>query len=65
MANYTKFKIYLAEKNITQQELAELLGVTRTTINRILSGNQGADFKVQDIVKICETYKIEAADYFF
>lgn len=65
MGGYTRFKGFLVEKGIRQDEIATLLGVPRVSINLILNGRRGRDFTGRQIEKICETYNISAHDYFF
>ena len=65
MPSYAKLKGFLAEKNIQQQEVADLLSMSRTKLNLILNGKQGRDFSVQEMLAICEKYKIYPSDYFF
>lgn len=60
---YNKFKGYLVENNIKQKEVAELLEISVPTFNKKLNGT-GSDFSIQDLRKICLTYKI-SADIFF
>ncbi|ALC80420.1 helix-turn-helix transcriptional regulator [Bacillus gobiensis] len=65
MAGYNKFKGFLVERGIRQQEIADLLGMNRTRVNLILNGQQGKDFKVHEVNKICEYLNISADKYFF
>lgn len=65
MPGYNKFKGFLVENGITQKEVADLLDMDRTQLNLILNGQRGKDFKVQQIVKICNHFGISADKYFF
>lgn len=65
MEGYRKFKGFMVEHGISQQELADLLQLSRTQINLILNGSRGADFKARHIALICRTYGISADEYFF
>lgn len=65
MPGYNKFKGLLVERGIKQQEIADLLGMDRTRFNLILNGQQGKDFKVHEVNKICEHLGISADKYFF
>lgn len=65
MAGYNKFKGLLVEKGIKQQEVADLLGMDRSRFNLILNGQQGRDFKVHEVNRICEHLNISADKYFF
>lgn len=65
MQGYLKFKGFLVEKGILQEEIASLLGIPKASVNLILNGRGGRDFKGHQIKKICETYGISADAYFF
>ncbi|MGY0692935.1 helix-turn-helix domain-containing protein [Virgibacillus sp. FSP13] len=65
MAGYSKFKGWLVEKGIRQKEIADFLGMDRTRFNLILNGQQGKDFKVNEVNKICKHLNISADKYFF
>ncbi len=65
MPGYNKFKLFLVEQGIKQEEVAELIGLSRSQLNMILNGQRGNDFYVSQVVKICNHYKISADDYFF
>ena len=40
--NLAELTAYMAENDLTEAELARLMGVSRSTVNRILNGNRGA-----------------------
>lgn len=65
MPGYNKFKLFLVEQGIKQEEVAELISLSRSQLNMILNGQRGNDFYVSQVVKICNHYKISADDYFF
>lgn len=58
MPKMLTFKGWLAENNITQTEIANLLGMSIQSINLKCNGKQ--DFTLPQIAKICETYHISA-----
>ncbi len=60
---YYKFKGYLAENNIQQKEVAELISISQATLSKRLNG-KGGDFSIQDLKKICITLKINAEIFF-
>lgn len=60
---YTKFKAYMQENGIRQEELANLLGKTIPTVNQNLNGT-GGDFSMADVRTICQTYGISCDKYF-
>lgn len=62
---YSKLKGFFVEKGIRQEEIAALLGIPKASVNLILNGRAGRDFKGKQIKKICETYGISADVYFF
>ena len=53
-----KFKAFCAERNIKQAEIADVLGVTRSTANLKINGK--LPFTLTQIKKLCETYGISA-----
>ena len=57
-----KFKAYLVEHGIKQNQLANLLGITATLVNAKLHGKE--PFTLAQVKIICETYKISADEYF-
>ncbi len=57
-----KFKGWLVEHQISQGELAELLGITKENVNAKLNGRQ--DFTLDQVKMICKTYSISADDFF-
>lgn len=65
MSGYNKFKIFLVEQGITQQEVADLLQITRSQLNLILNGQRGKDFTGSQILTLCTKYNISADIYFF
>lgn len=60
---YNKFKAYLIENEIKQEEVADFLGVTRTTFNTKLNRN-GQDFSLGEVRRLCNKYKLDANDFF-
>lgn len=60
---YYKLKAFLVQNNITQKELAELLGKSLSALNQNINGT-GGDFSIKEIRLICNTYHI-SADLFF
>ena len=61
MANL-KFKGYMAENGIKQNEIAELLKIDVANVNLKVNGKQ--DFTLPQIRAICEKYGISADEYF-
>lgn len=58
----SKFKSYLDENDITYADVANLLGVTRSTVSEKMNGN--AEFKLDELRKIAIQYQISVQDYF-
>lgn len=59
---YTKFKAWMNENNVTGQDLADLLGVSKSTISKKLNGL--SDFSLAEIRIICAEYNISSDVYF-
>lgn len=52
------FKAYMIANNIRQKEIAELLGISITSVNMKLNGKQ--DFSLAQVRTLCEKYNISA-----
>lgn len=52
---YWKLKGFLAENNIKQKQVADLLGISIPAFNKRLNGT-GTDFSVREARKICTTF---------
>lgn len=65
MSGYNKFKAYLVEKGIRQQEIADLIKMDRSRFNLILNGQRGKDFRAREVRIICDHLGISADKYFF
>jgi predicted XRE-type DNA-binding protein len=53
-----RFKGWLAENNIKQKDIAELLEIDISNVNEKINGKQ--EFTVAQIRTICQTYGISA-----
>ncbi|WP_044354075.1 helix-turn-helix domain-containing protein [Paenibacillus sp. E194] len=60
---YTKFKAYLEEAGVKQEEVARLLKKSTSALNQNLNGT-GGDFSVSELRVICTTFEISADEYF-
>lgn len=58
-----KFKGFMAENGIKQQEIAELLGIDIATANQKINGKQ--PWTLPQVKALCEKYNIVADIYFF
>ena len=58
MGQILSFKGWMAENNIRQSEIAELLDISLQSVNLKVNGKQ--DFTLQQVKKICEHYNISA-----
>lgn len=58
MISTKPFNIFVMSNGITQEDMAEKLGVSRTTIATMKNGS----FKTSLIDKICEVYKLNVTD---
>ena len=57
MNGYNKFKNFLVERGLKQDEVAELLEMSRSLLNMILNGQRGNDFKSGHLVKLLNIIK--------
>ena len=60
---YAKLKAFFVEYGINQQEVADALGLTRSTFNSKLNRNH-ADFTLAEVRFLCRTYKLDANEFF-
>lgn len=67
VVNIDKLKGKMKEKNVTQEKLADSIGVARSTVNRKI--NQGGyDFSIEEvqmIISLLEISNDEAIEIFF
>lgn len=61
---YLKLKAYFVERGITQTEVAKFLGIPKSNLSTRINGS-GADFRLDEVRKICKHYCIDANEYFF
>lgn len=64
MNAYNKLKGLLIERGIKNKDLADLLDVNRTTVNKKLNRTNGNDFSMTEVRKICLYLDISADIYF-
>ena len=57
-----KFKAYCVEHGIKQKEIAKLLGILVSSVNRKM--NDKEPFTLEQVKKLCSHYGISADDYF-
>jgi len=60
---YLKLKGFLAENNIKQKVVADMLGISVPTFNKKLNGTAG-DFTVKEARIICQNLKAEVGVFF-
>ena len=60
--NCKRFKGYMAEHDISQKELADLLGIKVESANRKV--NDKEPFTLSQVKIICQKYGISADDFF-
>ncbi|XGU47481.1 helix-turn-helix domain-containing protein [Fusobacterium necrophorum subsp. funduliforme] len=60
---YQKLKAFFVEKGIKQNDVAEILNLSRTAFNCKLNRN-GLDFTLDEVRTICKTYEIKASEFF-
>lgn len=58
MPEQLRFKAWLVVNNVTQTELAKVLGLTIQAVNSKVNGK--TNFTLKQIKKICETYDVSA-----
>jgi transcriptional regulator with XRE-family HTH domain len=67
-AGAAKLKGRIVEMGLTQEKVAQEMGISKTTLNLKINGTDGADFSRGEIVMLCDILDIEAeqiTDYFF
>lgn len=57
-----KFKGYMSEHDISQKEVANVLGITPENVNAKVNGRQ--DFTLAQVKTLCQHYGISADDFF-
>ena len=60
---YLKFKGFLVENNIQQKEVAKILNISNSTLNKKINGT-GSDFTIQEAKKICQTLNTNSEIFF-
>lgn len=60
---YLKFKGFLAENNIQQKEVAKILNISNSALNKKINGT-GGDFTVQEAKKICQVLNTDSRIFF-
>ena len=57
-----KFKAWMVQNKIPQQEIADLLEISLQLANAKINGRE--DFTLSQVKKICRKYQISSDDYF-
>ena len=66
MINTQKIKAKMTEKKITQVQLAKLLGIDPSTLNRKINNKKGDNLTVKEVQKIMNILDINnPTEYFF
>lgn len=60
---YTKFMAWMKEHGVQANEIADLLGVGKSSVSKRLNGT-GADFSAAEVRTICLHYGISADEFF-
>lgn len=60
---YTKFMAWMKEHDVQANEIADLLGIGKSSVSKRLNGT-GADFSAAEIRTICLHYGISADEFF-
>lgn len=61
-APYITFKLAIAGKGLTLKDVAEVIGVTDTTLSQKING--GSDFYLSEIRAICDAFGFEKTIFF-
>lgn len=61
---YSKLKGFLAENNIKQKVVADMLGISVPTFNKKLNGTAG-DFSIKEARIICRELKADVNIFFY
>lgn len=62
MTNILRLKDVIKEKNVTSKQLSELLGISETSISRIINGTQTP--KLETLLKIANVLNIDIRELF-
>lgn len=54
---YPRLKAFLVENNIRQDEIADILKMSRTKLNTVLNGKRNADFQMSEIILLAQHFK--------
>lgn len=57
-----RFKAWLVQNQIPQQDIADLLGISLQMANAKINGRE--DFTLSQVKKICKKYGISADEFF-
>ena len=57
-----KFKAWMVQNKIPQQDIADLLGISLQMANAKINGRE--DFTLSQVKKICKNYNISSDEYF-
>lgn len=60
---YLKFKGFLVENNIQQKEVAKILNISNSALNKKINGT-GSDFTVQEAKEICQALNTDSRIFF-
>lgn len=61
--NFDKMFGELRRKRITQNEVADAIGITPTTLSRKMTGKAPMDLSVIQVIKICELLESPIDDF--
>lgn len=57
-----KFKAWMVQNKIPQQEIADILGITLQMANAKINARE--EFTLSQVKKICKQYNLSADEYF-
>lgn len=61
---YGKLKAFLVEHGIKQQEVSDLLKIDRSTFNNKINRYKNADFSLDEVRILIETYQLKPEIFF-
>lgn len=64
MNKYIELKVELVRRSLTNQEVADVLGIDRTTFSCKLNRYRGADFTLEEARTMCKEYNLPFEIFF-
>ena len=61
---YIKLRQFMIENKIKSKNMAETLGIDESLFSKKINQN-GSDFNLNEVRKLCQKYKLDGNIYFF